>query len=73
MQSAMLLNVHVPERLEGESVDAYHTRRRWSKQFAGQTTVLTAYPMRHRVDAMRAARRKAVRAIGIRQYKKGLR
>jgi len=65
--------LHVPERLPDEPFERYQARRRWSHFFARQTRVVTALPMQHRCDAMRANKRRIVRAIGVRQYKRKMR
>lgn len=66
-------HLHVPERLEGETQESYHARRRWSRLLGVQRTVVTANPARHRTDAYRKRRRQLVKVLGIRQYKRRIR
>lgn len=67
----MIANLHVPERLHGETQEAYEVRRRWSKHFARQTAtnarIVTAMPDVHRVDVTRRAERLVTKEMGKRQ------
>lgn len=61
-----MTNLHTPERLPGESFDKYRERRAASRRAARLGMKLA----RHTASAHRRARRAAVKAVGIRQYKR---
>jgi hypothetical protein len=61
-----MTNLHTPERLPGESFDKYRERRVASRRAARLGMKLA----RHAASANRRARRAAVKAVGIRQYKR---
>ena len=64
----MATNLHVPQRLEGESFDAYRRRRVASQRVARM--VLAGHALA-RPDHIGSSRRHAVKALGgIRQYKR---
>lgn len=65
-----IANLHVPERLDGETVQAYRLRRKWSKTIAAAQPVITPAHLGHRTDALRKSRRDFVKAVGIRQFKR---
>ena len=61
-----MTDLHTPERLPGESFDKYRERRAASRRAAKLGWRLA----RHAPSAHRRARRAAVKAVGIRQYKR---
>ena len=66
-----MTNLHTPERLPGESFDKYRERRAASRRAASRRAAkLGRRVARHAPSAYRRARRTAVKAVGIRQYKR---
>lgn len=65
-------NVHVPHRLEGESMAEYRERQHMSRRLQQRTPLISAGRQMQAPDHKRL-RRKAVKQVGVRQLKKSLR
>ena len=65
-------NVHVPHRLEGESMAEYRERQHMSRRLQQRTPLISAGRQVQAPDHKKL-RRKAVKQVGVRQLKKSLR
>lgn len=65
-----LSQIHVPERLDGENSAQYALRRKASAHVASRRKLVVSYGNRYTAPPARRARRIAVRAVGIRQFKR---
>ena len=65
-------NVHVPHRLEGESMAEYRERQHMSRRLQQRTPLISAGRQMQAPDHKKL-RRKAVKQVGVRQLKKSLR
>ena len=65
-------NVHVPQRLEGESMAEYRERQHMSRRLQQRTPLISAGRQMQAPDHKKL-RRKAVKQVGVRQLKKSLR
>ncbi len=65
-------NVHVPHRLEGESMAEYRERRHMSQRLQQRASLISAGRQLQAPDHKKL-RRKAVKQVGTRQLKKALR